>query len=479
MSRVTTPQRTGAARRLVGRAVGVLALVVAAAAMSAVPASAHAVLVSTDPAADGVVTVAPSQVTLRFSEEVDVAGSTVHVLDDTGARVDDGPPVTAATDSTAVSVPLKAGIRSGSYVVSWIVTSDDTHPVSGSFTFAVGSRTSTSAVEAPTRNDPVGLVLGILRWLGYVGLALGPGMLLVALLLWPEALQDRRARRMMLGGLGLLVASTVGGMLLQGVWASGAPLSALWQSPDTLDTHSRKFDLVYAWRVFLLVAFAVTMALAFPRRSTPTPSRRVLLGAVGLSSVALVATWPVVGHSAVGDLPLLALAVNLVHSMGMVLWLGGLVFVLVCLSPAGREAQLSVVLPRFSRLALACAGVLVVTGAFMTWRQVGGLPGLTTTEFGRVLLGKLALVAILLLLGRSSKRWVSRNLLEPSGSVAAEDITGSPGSRSGQVDVLVAAPVVVEATDVASLRHGVVAELVVATLVLAVTAALVVVAPPL
>ena len=392
--------------------------------------------------------------------------------------------VTAANDASAVSVPLKTGIRTGSYVVSWIVTSDDTHPVSGSFTFAVGSRTSTSAVEAPTRNDPVGLTLGILRWLGYVGLALGPGLLVVALLLWPDALQDRAARRVVLGGLGLLVVSTVGGMLLQGVWASGAPLSALWQAPDTLDTHSRKFDLVFAWRVFLLVAFAVSMVLAFPRRSTPTPSRRVLLGAVGVSSVALVATWPVVGHSAVGDLSLLALAVNLTHSMGMVLWLGGLAFVLVCLSPAGREAQLSVALPRFSRLALACAAALVVTGAFMTWRQVGGLPGLTTTEFGRVLLGKLALVAVLLLLGRSSKRWVSRNLLEPAVSVASEHVSAESKSsesalRDGQVDVLVAAPVVAEATDVASLRRGVVAELVVAGLVLAVTAALVVVAPPL
>jgi copper transport protein len=463
----------------VGRAVAVLALIVAAGATSAVPASAHAVLVSTDPAADTVVATAPGAVTLRFSEQVDVAGSSVHVLDDTGARVDDGPVVTAANDASAVSVPLKSGIRTGSYVVSWIVTSDDTHPVSGSFTFAIGSRTSTTAIEAPTRNDPVGLTLGILRWLGYVGLALGPGLLLVALLLWPGALQDRRARRLVLGGLGLLVVSTVGGMLLQGVWASGAPLSALWQAPDTLDTHSRKFDLVYAWRVFLLVAFAVAMVLAFPRRSTPTPSRSVLLGAVGLSSVALVATWPVVGHSAVGDLPLLALAVNLVHSLGMVLWLGGLVFVLVCLSPAGREEQLSLALPRFSRLALACAGALVLTGAFMTWRQVGGLPGLTTTEFGRVLLGKLALVAVLFLLGRSSKRWVSRNLLEPAEPVAAEVITDSSALRDGQVDVLVAVPVVVEATDVAGLRRGVVAELVVATLVLAVTAALVVVAPPL
>ena len=318
----------------------------------------------------------------------------------------------------------------------------------------------------------------MLRWLGYVGLALGPGLLLVALLLWPDGLRDRTARRLALTGLGLLVVSTVGGMLLQGVWASGAPLSALWQAPDTLDTHSRKFDLVYAWRVFLLVGFAVTMAVAFPTRSTPTPSRRVLLGAVGVCSVALVATWPVVGHSAVGELPLLALAVNLVHSLGMVLWLGGLVFVLVCLSPTGREPQLSQVLPRFSRLALACAAVLLVTGGFMAWREVGAASGLTTTEFGRVLLGKLALVAVLLLLGRSSKRWVARHLLRRStdaarpGRTLRRRLQPRAGSTCWSSCRSSSTP-----TDVAGLRRGVVAEIVVATLVLAVTAALVVIAP--
>jgi copper transport protein len=477
MSTATSLRRTTHVRRAAGRTLGVLALVVAAAAMSAAPASAHAELVSTDPAADTVVATAPSLVTLRFSEPVDIAGSTVHVLDDTGARVDDGPVATTAEDVSSVAVPLKSGLRNGSYVVSWIVTSDDTHPVSGSFTFAVGTRTSTGAALAPTRNDPAGLALGVLRWLGYVGLALGPGLLLVALLLWPDGLRDRTARRLALAGLGLLVVSTVGGMLLQGVWASGAPLSALWQAPDTLDTHSRKFDLVYAWRVFLLVAFAVTMAVAFPTRSTPTPSRRVLLGAVGVCSVALVATWPVVGHSAVGELPLLALAVNLVHSLGMVLWLGGLVFVLVCLSPAGREPQLSQVLPRFSRLALACAAALLVTGGFMAWREVGAASGLTTTEFGRVLLGKLALVAVLLLLGRSSKRWVTRHLLRRSTGPDAGADASSSAAAEGGVDVLVQLPVVVDAADVAGLRRGVAAEIVVATLVLAVTAALVVVAP--
>jgi copper transport protein len=457
-------------RALVVSAAGALLAVVASVGMAG-PASAHALLVSTTPGDGAVVATQPTEVSLLFDDTVDVAGSTIHVLSDTGERVDSGPVAAAPGRTDTVAVPLKAGLAEGTYLVQWIVTSDDTHPVSGAFEFSVGKKSSITDFGGPGRNDPVGFALGVLRWVGYVGLALGPGLLLVVLLLWPEAVHDRRTRRMAFTGLGLLALSTVGGMLLQGVWASGAPLSALWQAPETLDTHSRKFDLVYAWRAFLLVAFAVAMALAFLSRSVPTLSRRLVLGAIGVSSVALVATWPVVGHSAVGSAPAIALLANLAHSLAMTVWLGGLAIVLFSLTAAGNDVALAVVLPRFSRLALWCAIVLVVSGVYMTWREVGGPGGLTSTEFGRVLLGKLAAVAVLFALGRTSQRWVGRNLPAVSESLPTES---SAVSAVGGVDTDVA---VTTTEAVGTLRRGVSAEIVVALLILAITSALVVVGP--
>jgi copper transport protein len=460
--------------RVLCRIVAGAVLVLGFGAMAAAPAQAHAVLVSSDPAADALLVTAPSRVTLTFDDTVVSDGSAIRVLDDARHRVDDGTVFSPANGVLAVA--LKGGLANGTYTVLWTVTSDDTHPVSGTFSFAVGSRTSTVQDLGPERNDPVGVALGLLRWCGYLGLALGPGLLLVSLLLWPEGLRDRGARRVAFTGLGLLAASTIGGMLLQGVWASGAPLSALWQAPETLDTHSRKFDLVYAWRAFLLVGFAVAMALAFLSRSMPSLSRRVLLGAVSVSSVALLVTWPVVGHSAVG--PALALLANLAHSLAMVLWIGGLLFVAVTLSRADRTAELADVLPRFSRLALGCAVVLVVTGVFMTWREVGAASGLVSTEFGRVLLAKLAAVALLFLLGRSSQRWVARNLLHADAEAPLDEGASGAG-RSATRSLTTARPAVgvVAATEVALLRRGVTAEIVVAALVLAITSALVVVGP--
>ena len=133
------------------------------------------------------------------------------------------------------------------------------------------------SVPGGGHNDLAGLFLGVLRWTGYLGLLLGPGVLLTALALWPAGLAGGRTRRLTLVGLSLLAVSTVGTMLLQGVWASGEPISALWSAPETLDSHSRRFAQVYALRSYLVLAFAGVLVAALsgsrPRDRPPTRPR--------------------------------------------------------------------------------------------------------------------------------------------------------------------------------------------------------------
>ena len=105
-------------------------------------------------------------------------------------------------------------------------------------------------------------MLGIARAAGYLGLALGPGLLLVASLLWRPGSQDGITRRLLYAGVTLLALSTLGEMLLEGVWASGRPFSAIWSSPGSLDTRSHRFDQLHALRLYLLVAFGIALAAA-------------------------------------------------------------------------------------------------------------------------------------------------------------------------------------------------------------------------
>ncbi|HEX5856845.1 MAG TPA: copper resistance protein CopC [Microbacterium sp.] len=100
------------------------------------PASAHDELVSSDPAADAVLTEAPAEVTLAFSAELTTgAGATeVQVLDAAGTVVNAGD---AVTEGTTVTQPLSPDLANGAYRVLWKVVSGDGHPVSGELTFSL------------------------------------------------------------------------------------------------------------------------------------------------------------------------------------------------------------------------------------------------------------------------------------------------------------------------------------------------------
>ncbi len=65
-------------------------------------------------------------------------------------------------------------------------------------------------------------------------------------------------------------------------------------------------------------------------------------------------------------------------------------------------------MPRFSRLALACFGVLGVTGVYLAWRQAGELAALPATGFGRLLLIKSAVVLVIVGIAYFSRRAVAR-----------------------------------------------------------------------
>jgi len=484
----------------------VLAVGFAILLMTGSPASAHAELEASTPRSGEILTEAPSGITLTFGEGVEFTANAIQVFDDHLRRVRTGPVGAVNQDGSQLRATLPSGLSRGSYTVSWAVSSDDTHPVSGSFGFSIGAPSAvTGAVPAPARNDAAGLMLGIARGAGYLGLALGPGLLLVVSLLWRPGLQDRRTRRLLYAGVTLLALSTLGEMLLEGVWASGRPFSAIWSSPGSLDTRSHRFDQLHALRLYLLVAFGIALAAALAgpgstssaRSSEATVTggssqgakggrgtapltgsrgsslgRTPLLAGVWVSSAALMATWAFAGHAAVGDAMPLALVANLAHLLALTLWLGGLVLIAVVLRPPDRAGALAGVLPRLSRLAFACVATLVATGTFMAWREVGSLDALTSTEYGRVLLAKLIGVVALIAVGNLARRWVQRHLPSPPRSRMPLGVAGILPST-----VMTFRPVEYGPPEVRRLRRGIIAELVIAALVLGLTTALVVIVP--
>ncbi len=128
-------------------ALGVAAGVVLGVVGTPTVASAHDVLVRTNPADHSVVATLPATVELTFEEPPLAVGTQVVVTGPTG-NVAEGSP---AIDGSIVRQKLAASAPGGDYTVTYRVTSDDGHPVSGSFSFhATVGRNGSTATAGPS-----------------------------------------------------------------------------------------------------------------------------------------------------------------------------------------------------------------------------------------------------------------------------------------------------------------------------------------
>jgi methionine-rich copper-binding protein CopC len=94
-------------------------------------AYAHASLLHASPAADSILSAAPQEVTLTFTDTLEAAFSKLTVTDGNGVEVSQGK---AQVNDNTMRVGLKS-LNAGVYKVNWRAMSTDTHRTDGSFTF--------------------------------------------------------------------------------------------------------------------------------------------------------------------------------------------------------------------------------------------------------------------------------------------------------------------------------------------------------
>jgi copper transport protein len=223
--------------------------------------------------------------------------------------------------------------------------------------------------------------------------------------------------------------------------------------------------------VVLLAAFVLLRRLLPGRRPVREyPLSPAWSGLAALAGVALVATPGLGGHAGSGNLVPLAVVSDTAHMGAVAVWLGGLVVLFAAFLPRADGEQLRVTLPRYSQLALASVGVIVVTGVFQSWRQVGSLSALRDTDFGRLLVVKLLLVGVLVVTAAFSREVVNRTFRPRTARVPVG--AGGPLPPDDADDFLDEAPLD-DATEVRNLRRSVVIEVAIAAAVLMVTALLV------
>ncbi|MFL5863430.1 MAG: copper resistance CopC/CopD family protein [Solirubrobacteraceae bacterium] len=412
-------------------------------------ASAHAYLVKTVPAANGVLDTPPTTVALTYDEAVEPRLAIISVTSASGAQETRGPVRRSRADADTLVVPVRPNLRQGWYLVYWRAISVDGHPVQGAFTYAIGPNPGPaprfaipSIAGSATSAQPL-----VARTVMFLAVMIAIGLFVLRVIV--ARVLARRT-----GGAGLralsvayVVASVVG------LFAIGAYLDA----STAVDSLRSVFDvsaLVSLFRVtasgrgyvdmllcFALFCVAGWTALYLDR---PDRSRRSIAelaaqtGALLAAGAALVVPGTA-GHAAQTSPAGLTLSADWLHLVSGSLWLGGLVGLLVlwfAVPAARRVSTLSVVVPRFSNLALGAVGVLAISGTIEAIDHMPTVNALWKTGYGVAILVKVVILLAALAVA-------SGNLLRtaPALGAAQADPRRAAGA-SGRLRGLASAEVV-------------------------------------
>jgi putative copper resistance protein D len=110
------------------------------------------------------------------------------------------------------------------------------------------------------------------------------------------------------------------------------------------------------------------------------------------------------------------------HLIAAAAWVGTLIPFAILLTMMGRDAaMLSVARDAtlcFSPVGIASVATILVSGMVNSWYLVGSVPAFTETEYGRLLLIKIALFALMVVIACINRLWLTPRLIaHPSFTV--------------------------------------------------------------
>ncbi|MEA2446665.1 MAG: copper transport protein, partial [Actinomycetota bacterium] len=403
------------------------------------PAFAHAIVESTEPAIDETVDVSPERVVMRFNEPVEVSFGGIRVFDTTGDRVDQGETDHLPDRADEIAVDLQPDLADGTYTVAWRVVSADGHPISEAFVFHVGApgaHPEGIASRVLNGDDATKVAVGIftgVRWLNFLALLVLAGGAIFLAAVWTRVEEtstqraatefSRRLGQMLVVAWWVLVVTTFASLVLQGAVAGGLPLGRAASPAVIRQVLETRFGIVALAKLGLLLVAAVfwrlsgrpVLAVLRPQSAgaaaAHAPDRGSLVTGV-LLAVGLLATPGLAGHAGTTSPVALNLGSDILHLVAAATWIGGLIVLVGAAFPAVKSLSepekvkvLAPVVARFSDLAMIAVAVIVVTGTYRTWTEVGAWRAFTAAPYGWVLLAKLGVFLPLLALGAINNRW--------------------------------------------------------------------------
>ena len=416
-------------RLILGAVLGVAALGAALALPTRV--AAHALRQSSVPTDGATLDTSPSTVWITFGEEPDPRLSRIEVLDTSGQPHQQGSVSALARDARTLLVAV-APLPKGVYTVSWrTVSRVDGHSAAGTFAFGVGVSAAELASlgatgEAPSFSgdspQPSGWAIAG-RWILYAGLLVLVGAAFTGSVVFSTP--PRSALRLLPAAWLFAVVGTVLIVVAQARDA-GVGVSDMFDSSIGRNLIERAIPLGAA---------AVVLVLALRLRGV---LRRGAVAALGAGGAAALLVDVLLGHAAAQSGAAANVALQWVHVLAVGVWIGGLAALLLGIRGA-PSADKTRAVRRFSTAAGIALAAVAVTGIIRAVVEIGAWDRLTSTAFGRFVIVKIGLIAVLMVLAAVNRY---RNVAAASRVLRGLRRVGSAEIAVASLAVLVTAALV-------------------------------------
>jgi copper transport protein len=418
----------------------------------------HAFTIRSDPSPSQSSPTPPSKVQVFFSEPIDLRYSTIKVLDSSGHEVDNKDKQAVAGDPASLSVTLaSSGLKDGVYTVSTkVLSATDGHVVDNAFVFGIGQAVLPSGQSSNAQFGPQSQLYipnAIARFPAYVGQVLIVGASFATFWLWKPISEIRWLRDAIAPVRNRIDRSFIILTLIGSAILIVSDFGIIYVQANDLGTGiseaiGTKFGGVWVVRtiesfILLAVSLRIYLGRAHGRNESTffSPSKGEILSLLVIG-FAILATTTLIGHGATSG-QLIPIVIDFVHNLAASVWIGGIIYLAFIVAPMLKQSTmlqesvkastLSIIIPRFSTIPVTILGVIVITGPFLLYFIESNLDLTLASLYGKWLILKLTLAAIMISIGAYNQRIIQRNARKTSTitSVPAATIMSPKGTRKG------------------------------------------------
>ncbi len=365
----------------------------------------HPFTSSTNPPQASSVPTGITQVSVTYSEAVEIDFSVLKVFDSNGEQIDNRDTKYLDDEESLVvtTPPLEDGVYT---VTSKVLSKIDGHLVDYAFVFGVGEVViDPELIQQQGASENLFYPEAGARFPGLVGQTIVLGCVISSLLIW-----NRQKSELISEKLSILQEkfhnkfSAITGIGLIAVFSSNILMlimATLRLEASPLDVIQTSFGTTWVVRMGITIALLGIWFWIDRSNSISKINQIPLL----ILSLALIATTTMIGHSAASEQPA-AIVLDYVHNLLSSVWIGGIIFFAFILLPTfsklddiKKELFALQAIPRFSIMIIISLGILIITGPTLLWFLESNVGLLVESTYGMLILAKIAIASGMIAMG--------------------------------------------------------------------------------